>query len=127
MLGLSTVDISGKFAPHKKATSTDLGDEMWETLKKLCANVKKRLNEKTGEKWTPILYAWELYRGAAKSPVDFGQLVFTNGTLTQFYLINAYDEPSCKCGNPYHADYAASKLFSVVFLLSRQAHSVRAK
>lgn len=83
---------------------------MWEILKKLLEDVKSRLNKgKKRQEWWPILYAWELYRGAATSPVDFGQLVFTNGTFDKFLLVNAFDAPSCKCGNPYHSDYAASK------------------
>jgi hypothetical protein len=109
-VGISTVEVSGKFAPHKKETSTDLGPEMWEMLKKVLENVKARLNKgKSRTEWWPILYGYELYRGAAESPMDFGQLVFTNGTLSKFLLVNVYDEPACKCGNPYHGDYSASE------------------
>lgn len=45
MLGLSTVDVSGKFAPHKKAGSTDLGPESWEEMKRLLEDIKGRLNK----------------------------------------------------------------------------------
>ncbi|GAA6023571.1 hypothetical protein JCM11491_005348 [Sporobolomyces phaffii] len=108
MLGLSTVEVSGKFAPHKKESSTDLGPEMWEMLKKVLENVSQRLNKKgKRQEWYPILYGYELYRGAASNSMDFGQLVFTEGTLTKFLLVNVYEEPACKCGNPYHGDYAA--------------------
>lgn len=104
MLGLSTVEVSGKFAPHKKASSTDLGDEMWEILKKLHDNVKSRLNKKRSEQWYPILYGYELYRGAAQSTVDFGQLVFCDETMTRFLLVNHYETEACNCGNSYHND-----------------------
>ncbi|GAA5969088.1 hypothetical protein JCM3765_003434 [Sporobolomyces pararoseus] len=104
-LSLSMVDVSGKFAPHKKEGATDLGPEMWEILKKALENIKSRLNK--GEKrqqWYPILYAWELYRGAVSNPVDFGQLVFTNGTLTKFLLVNSVRATYTTSAQPFPTD-----------------------
>ncbi|GAA5874443.1 hypothetical protein JCM16303_005856 [Sporobolomyces ruberrimus] len=119
MLGLSTVDVSGKFAPHKKAGSTDLGPESWEEMKRLLEDIKGRLNK-----------GLKRQRDKSGTRSYFGHLVFSNGTFSKFLLVNSYDAPACDCGNPYHGDYSsiikiqAQKFLNLLTVLPRDNRKI---
>lgn len=76
------------------------------------------------------MYAYELYAGASESMVDFGHLVFSNGTFSKFLLVNSYDAPACDCGNPYHGDYSsiikiqAQKFLNLLTVLPRDNRKI---
>ncbi|GAA6013597.1 hypothetical protein JCM10207_004786 [Rhodosporidiobolus poonsookiae] len=107
-LGLFQNDVRPKFAKSDQLT-TDIDPEwkriMGQTVKAMdkvfAADPElKKMN------WTPVLYAYELYKGHAKRSTDYGQLCFVDNTCTRFLLVRAEGSVKCASGNcPLDHDY----------------------
>ncbi|KAE9406790.1 hypothetical protein BT96DRAFT_954782 [Gymnopus androsaceus JB14] len=55
-------------------------------------------------RWTPILYRYEIVKTSGKRSRDWGDLVFTDLTISRFLIVMLFPE-ACGCGNYSHHDY----------------------
>ncbi|KAK4702978.1 hypothetical protein P7C70_g3241, partial [Phenoliferia sp. Uapishka_3] len=108
-LSPSMCDVTRKFDKDPR-DAPDCDPDFFRRAKVMIAKVTREINadpELKSMYWFPVLYCYELYKGQGKSQADFGHLVWIDGTLSRFLLVNIYGSPSCECGNAYHNDYDA--------------------
>ncbi|KAK7464243.1 hypothetical protein VKT23_006409 [Stygiomarasmius scandens] len=110
--GISMNDVSQKFYGDPE-DATDLSPEDFFARKAVIEEVEKWCDEMEDKpeliyqnKWTPILYLYEIVKSSAKRERDWGHLVFTDMTLTRFLIVMVFP-PACNCGNLSHHDYDA--------------------
>ncbi|KDQ09192.1 hypothetical protein BOTBODRAFT_37277 [Botryobasidium botryosum FD-172 SS1] len=112
-LGISTCEVSRKFDKDPDDVP-DLHKEDFLARKQIVDQIAewcdRNANAKTQiiykNEWAPILYQYEIVQASAKRNRDWGHLIFTDMTLTQYLLVMCYGETTCSCRNPYHDDFA---------------------
>ncbi|KAJ4488445.1 hypothetical protein J3R30DRAFT_3280347 [Lentinula aciculospora] len=107
--GVSTNDISQKFYGDPD-DATDLSELDFYARKAVIEEVAEWCDENEGKKpeaihnnrWTQILYRYEIVKSSAKRPVR--DMVFTDGTISRFLFVMIFPE-TCDSGNFSHHDY----------------------
>jgi len=106
MMGLGMCNVKAKFEKDPNDVP-DLANEDFLCRRKMLARMKRELKKNRPElgEFEPILYVYELYSGETTDQMHMGHMVWTDMTLTRFFLVNLYGSESCNCGNPFHNDY----------------------
>ncbi|BGP32544.1 hypothetical protein JCM10296v2_004325 [Rhodotorula toruloides] len=69
--------------------------------------------------WMPILYFWEPVQGFAMRESELSHIVFADGTLSRFLLVELWDRTICSCcGKPQTVLYEEFLRFSAQRLLN---------
>lgn len=105
--GTEMCDVTRKFLYQSAEQATDLARDDFMARKKLIEHVQQFDSKQGEDKWTPILYAYDIAKGSSKRQEDLGHMVFTDSTLSRFLMVLLFGPPGCACGNPYHNDYEA--------------------
>ncbi|ORY84114.1 hypothetical protein BCR35DRAFT_331058 [Leucosporidium creatinivorum] len=108
-MGFTETSIRDKFhRPWNPTQATDFSTELeFSRFARAMDQVDRMLQQlpNKDDRWTPILYKWEMYPGAARGGLDFGHLVFSNATLQKFILVNIYGAECGHCGRSHEASY----------------------
>ncbi|KII85497.1 hypothetical protein PLICRDRAFT_56731 [Plicaturopsis crispa FD-325 SS-3] len=118
-MGINSVEVSRKFA-RGPGNSPDLHPDEFATRKRVLEQVFvwNESEPVSYKHWELILYNYEIVKGSAKRARDWGHMLFTNATVTEFLLVMVFAAESCNCGNPYHHDFAAATKYQADRMLS---------
>lgn len=95
MLGTLSVSVKPKFQKDP-AIATDLSRDDFDIRKRFIAEMEAAMKENSELRqagFTPILYAFELWKGCAKTREDWGGMVWVDNTLTRFLLVVIGGQP----------------------------------
>lgn len=122
-MGISMNDVTPKFERDPEH-APDLSPEDFmarraviKQVENWCDEMKEKPELVYQNKWTPILYAYEIVKSSAKRTRDWGNLVFTDMTISRFLIVMIFP-PACNCGNYSHHDYDALTRYQADRLLS---------
>ncbi|KAI0034879.1 hypothetical protein K488DRAFT_44623, partial [Vararia minispora EC-137] len=110
--GVSMNDVTGKFQQGPD-NAPDLTRAEYFARKKVVEQVAQWCDDNADKpeviyknEWAPILYRFEIVKGAAKKERDWGHLIFSDMTISRFLLVMTFPD-ECNCGNYSHHDYDA--------------------
>ncbi|KIK63636.1 hypothetical protein GYMLUDRAFT_40705 [Collybiopsis luxurians FD-317 M1] len=122
--GVNTNDVTQKFYGDPD-DATDLSELDFYARKAIIEEVAEWCDENEGKKpevihenkWTPILYRYEIVKSSAKRARDWGDLVFTDATISRYLIVMIFPE-TCECGNFSHHDYDSITKYQADRLMS---------
>ncbi|BGO91845.1 N-lysine methyltransferase smyd2 [Rhodotorula toruloides] len=99
LVGVSMCNVDMQF-DGSRGNPTGFSDEThsraWKVIQQVYATMKAKTAE-ADRAWTALLYNWEPVTGWASHESDFSHLVFGDGGLDRFLLVELRDSLECPC------------------------------